>query len=697
MKRAICSICFSALITVSFCLFSCSSDKDGSPSPAKTWSYVILHPEGKCWYSTARAVKNGKIGGTAVYDTVNPTTGTHDKLFHAAYWASISAEGFLDLGDQGRTMPSTIHSLNDTWKVGYQIQYGAFWPDNAYPPELVPNFLGISSMSNIMGVCDNWAVGDAYTVYNQGKAALWRLDDDNPAVGYDLTPAEIKDVPYSAAWAMAIDGATEQNPGVVVGGAPISCTSAAILWENIVINGEDISFNHVNLHPSNDYETSDCWAVYGDQQGGFVKEWPDVSVDSGYRAALWEGTPESFKNLHPDIEGVKNSRIRGMADGVQVGEIFYGDDLNEGPPSHAFLWFGSADEYVDLHGVLPDNYSNSSALGMEKIGEDIYVVGYAVNEEADVGGRQEAIVWIYSASKQHVLSGSDWKEATSSAQFPVRQDFATLVFNDKLWVIGGSDHLTIYSDVWYSSDGATWTEATASAAFGKRFAHSSVVFDDRMWVIGGIDGNGNSRNDVWYSTDGVTWIEANASAGFTPRYAHSSASDYGHMWVIGGRSGDDAVKDVWVSTDGTTWSAATLSAEFPARQNHASVYFNNRIWVVGGISTPLEENIMLGDVWYSGDGETWTKAVEGAFEGRDATALVAAGGRMWMLGGFMNPHDRVNEVWYSTNGETWAQVTTTSDFTARCMLGGAYFDKKLWVIAGQTGPSTRVNDVWYAE
>ena len=168
------------------------------------------------------------------------------------------------------------------------------------------------------------------------------------------------------------------------------------------------------------------------------------------------------------------------------------------------------------------------------------------------------------------------------------------------------------------------------------------------------------------------------------------------MWVIGGRSGDDAVKDVWVSTDGTTWSAATLSAEFPARQNHASVYFN-RIWVVGGISTPLEENIMLGDVWYSGDGETWTKAVEGAFEGRDATALVAAGGRMWMLGGFMNPHDRVNEVWYSTNGETWAQVTTTSDFTARCMLGGAYFDKKLWVIAGQTGPSTRVNDVWYAE
>ena len=177
----------------------------------------------------------------------------------------------------------------------------------------------------------------------------------------------------------------------------------------------------------------------------------------------------------------------------------------------------------------------------------------------------------------------------------------------------------------YSSDGATWTEATASAAFGKRFAHSSVVFDDRMWVIGGIDGNGNSRNDVWYSTGGVTWIEANSSAGFTPRYAHSSSSDYGHMWVIGGRSGDDAVKDVWVSTDGTTWSAATLSAEFPARQNHASVYFNNRIWVVGGISTPLEENIMLGDVWYSGDGETWTKAVEGAFEGRDATALVAAG------------------------------------------------------------------------
>lgn len=300
-------------------------------------------------------------------------------------------------------------------------------------------------------------------------------------------------------------------------------------------------------------------------------------------------------------------------------------------------------------------------------------------------------------SSPHVISGDNWTQRTAAAQFPARQDFTVLVFSDKLWVIGGSNSETIYSDVWYSADGVTWTEATASAAFGKRFAHAAVVFDGKMWVIGGVDENSESKNDVWFSADGATWTEATADAGFPARYAHSSTTDGYRMWVIAGRSGDTDMNDVWSSADGVTWSEATASAEFSVRQDHSSVYFNDKIWVIGGINMLDEDSLMLDDVWYSSDGATWTNAAAGAFEGRDDMALVVASGKMWMLGGFMNPHDRINEVWSSTDGVAWYKVSTILNFTARCMLGGAYFSDRLWVIAGQTGPSTRVNDVWSSE
>ena len=41
------------------------------------------------------------------------------------------------------------------------------------------------------------------------------------------------------------------------------------------------------------------------------------------------------------------------------------------------------------------------------------------------------------------------------------------------------------------------TPVTANAAFSERLAHASIVFDGKMWVIGGIDNS--ALNDVWNS------------------------------------------------------------------------------------------------------------------------------------------------------------------------------------------------------
>ncbi len=582
-----------ALIAASCFLFSCS-DSDTPEPVSRSWSYTILHPEGKCWYSQARSLSNGKAAGAVYYV---PKTGD-GYLVHGAVWTSLSSESFTDLGGgYQESMSSEFFAISEKGAGGETVGYPAYSQDFKYPLTLVKS-LDFVKYSTIMSMSANWMASNAETEANEFRSLLWRIAGDDQVEMFNITPDE------GQAVGMAMYVASADNPGVVVGSGPLSHHSDAILWNNFSLNGSEITYDYVNLHPSDDYWASESWAVYGNQQGGFVQGYPGPDdpdpSDMRNRAALWSGTPESFKNLHPSIEGVKNSRIRGMAGGVQVGEVFYGDDILTDPPCHAFVWFGSADDYVDLHTLLPDYYSSSYAIGVEKVGDDIHVVGFAINDNADVGGREEAVSWTYSTSKPAVLSGKAWVQATASAQFPARQEFTTLVFDNKLWVIGGSDGYTIYGDVWYSTDGTTWIQATGNASFGKRFAHSSAVFDDKMWVI-------------------------------------------------------------------------------------------------GGITTPIIYNVMMDDVWSSVDGVSWTREAEGVFEGRDAMALVSGDGKMWMLGGWMNPHDRVNQVWHSTDGATWTQVATTSDFTGRCELGGAYYQGKLWVMAGQTSATHRANDVWYAE
>jgi len=282
---------------------------------------------------------------------------------------------------------------------------------------------------------------------------------------------------------------------------------------------------------------------------------------------------------------------------------------------------------------------------------------------------------------------SSWTRATANASFSGRRGHASVVFDNKMWVIGGQDTGGAYrNDVWYSSDGATWTQATASASFSKRFYHTSVVFDNKMWVIGGYN-NSVNFNDVWYSSDGVTWTRATANASFSGRRGHASVVFDNKMWVIGGYNGSSNLNDVWYSSDGATWTQATASASFSGRSIHTSVVFDNKMWVIGGYDTAN-----LNDVWYSSDGATWTRATANAsFSGRERHTSVVFDNKMWVIGGYDTAN--LNDVWYSSDGATWTQATPSASFYTRAYHTSAVFDNKMWVIGGYNG--SYLNDVWY--
>lgn len=282
----------------------------------------------------------------------------------------------------------------------------------------------------------------------------------------------------------------------------------------------------------------------------------------------------------------------------------------------------------------------------------------------------------------------EWTRATASAGWAPRFGNTAVVFDNKIWVLGGIGESSPGNDVWFSTDGIHWTCATNSAAWSPRYMHTSVVFDNKIWVMGGYGGG----NDVWYSSDGVNWIQATAHAGWSSRFRHTSVVFYNKIWVIGGCSGSDYKNDVWSSTDGVNWIQATSYAQWSERGDHTSVVFDDKIWVLGGeISvSPHYTN----DVWYSADGVDWTCAIDSAdWVKRYRHTSVIFDGKMWVLGGDAGTYK--NDVWYSDSGVNWTQVLPSAGWTAREEQTSVIFDNKIWVLGGRDDVGN-TNDVWYA-
>ncbi len=202
--------------------------------------------------------------------------------------------------------------------------------------------------------------------------------------------------------------------------------------------------------------------------------------------------------------------------------------------------------------------------------------------------------WAFTVVNNELdISKYTWKQVASSAGWSARDSHTSVVFNHKIWVIGGSASPFVKkNDVWSSSDGKNWTKATDSAGWSARDSHSSVAFNNKIWVLGGIAGG--RKNDVWSSSDGKNWIKATDSAGWSARSAHASIAFNNKIWVIGGSDGGKK-NDVWSSSDGKTWTKETSAAGWSARAGHTSVLSNHKIWVIGG-----SDGGRKNDVWEFG-------------------------------------------------------------------------------------------------
>ncbi len=286
----------------------------------------------------------------------------------------------------------------------------------------------------------------------------------------------------------------------------------------------------------------------------------------------------------------------------------------------------------------------------------------------------------------------DWTLANDFAGWISRSSHASVVFDGKLWVIGGYGYNEInLNDVWYSYDGVVWTIATEHALWTARRDHKVIVFNNRMWLLGGFDGS--YKNDVWYSYDGAHWTCVTSSAAWPVRDKFAVEVFDDKMWVFGGYNNTTGrFHDVWFSTDGINWTQATAAAGWSARYGLASTIFDNKLWIFGGYAGPYERS--QNDVWHSSDGTNWAQATANAgWSARCLFTSVTFDNKIWVMGGSGTSYN--NDVWYTYNGINWTCAINLAPWPIRNGHTSIIYNNKIFLMGGFTYYGYR-NDVWYS-
>lgn len=369
----------------------------------------------------------------------------------------------------------------------------------------------------------------------------------------------------------------------------------------------------------------------------------------------------------------------------------------------SFAWEASTDPEGGT--ITYDLYIDASSNPTSKVAENLSNTSYQTTVELSSNTKYywkviakdpqgtETLSAIWSFTTRDLVVAT---QVVADAPWAGRDGHTSLVFDNKMWIIGGLSCCGgRYNDVWYSEDGETWVEATSNAGFSPRGAHSSVVFDNKMWVFGGNESfsSGREFSDVWYSEDGVTWVEATSDADFGPRFNQKSLVFDGKIWMFGGNDADNSYsnRQIWNSTDGISWN---LIADVAGAYFHTSQFsvFNGKIWRIG--------NFIDTNIYSSTNGVDWSlESANAPFGQRLYHTTTVWDNKIWLFGGSdyaTNQFTELSDAWYSEDGITWNLAANDAGYTPVASATSLTFNDKIWILGGGTGYQGYVvyNQVW---
>lgn len=239
-----------------------------------------------------------------------------------------------------------------------------------------------------------------------------------------------------------------------------------------------------------------------------------------------------------------------------------------------------------------------------------------------LGGHRPGVGFAFDDVTNKVWSskdGANWtvsEPADPANRWEKRERISSVVFKNKLWVIGGNSYPpfgnsyspgTAFNDIWSSSNGVDWTEENANPTFIARTNPAVFVYNDKIWMVGGRDNGGKYLDEVWNSADGITWNEVTTNSVFTGRAALQVVVNKDELILVGGEDSTSVLGDMWISENaGVDWKlmepgkdVRALPASFKARSNFSMFKSGDNLYIFGGVGAKdgTENYTYLNDLW----------------------------------------------------------------------------------------------------
>lgn len=175
----------------------------------------------------------------------------------------------------------------------------------------------------------------------------------------------------------------------------------------------------------------------------------------------------------------------------------------------------------------------------------------------------------FLASTNNLFAG--WSTVESSVPEEdgwIPAGFATspgVYFKDHIWLVGGSqiDPDNTSNIIWRLDPAKQVWQKMEPARWSSRMGHAVLMFQNKLWVLGGRDASGNALNDVWFcDSESGNWTEVSKTNSWEPRCIFHPTVWNDEIWLYGGASGpfsSKLFKDLWSSNDGKKWEHRQLT------------------------------------------------------------------------------------------------------------------------------------------
>jgi hypothetical protein len=231
--------------------------------------------------------------------------------------------------------------------------------------------------------------------------------------------------------------------------------------------------------------------------------------------------------------------------------------------------------------VLPNPISNLAFLDYVQFKGAIYGLGYFKGNIEQNEFRPE-VYRTYDFKR--------WTTISKTSNLPKRFFYHPFVFDNKIWIIGGEDRNTKYSDIWSSEDAITWTKQKEDLPFGQRSGSQIVTLKNTLFLL---------DNDVWSSTDALNWQKVTDEIVKGYQILGYSAQVFDDkIWLLGCNRNGQFSSQVLFSSDGKNWF--TQTAPWLPRGGIAATVHKNKIYMTGGKygGTPNQPDFRYdNDVW----------------------------------------------------------------------------------------------------